>query len=195
MRVCSLTSGYPLSARLTVVWDRPSSRASSLSLITSAAPSAASFPDRPDRFKMPGGRGRLAFGRVRRFRLSNAGLEVANDRAERTRGEESRPEGPRSVLANGRQGFQGGANLRGHMGKLPGDLVPDCVRPLGGGQACGPDRIGGGTQRMRTHVADGGGLPGGSGGGSSSRRLRLAGGTAICKPPANLPGDVQFAAR
>ena len=96
--------------------------------------------------------------------VRQAGLEITDDRAEKARREKPRPEGTGRVLTDGRQLSQSGSGRRGHMAKLPADLLTDSLRPVRGGQRSGLGGIRGGTQRVRPHMRDACGLPGGSGG-------------------------------
>jgi hypothetical protein len=64
---------------------------------------------------------------------------------------------------------------------------------VGRGQTCGLGGIRGGTQRVRTHVGDGRGLPRGSGGRGSGGSVHLTSGAATDEPPADLFGDMELA--
>ena len=66
----------------------------------------------------------LRFAREAVVGIVQAGLEIANNRAEK-----ARPQGARGILADGRQLSQGGSGRRGHTAKLPADLLADSIRP------------------------------------------------------------------
>ena len=67
--------------------------------------------------------------------VGQAGLEIADDRAEKAGREKPGPEGTRRILTNGWQLSEGGSDRRGHMANLPDDLLADSLRPVGGGQS------------------------------------------------------------
>jgi hypothetical protein len=72
------------------------------------------------------------------------------------------------------------------------DLVMGGFWPVGSRQAGGFDGIRGGPQCVRTHVADGYGLTGGSGGGSGCGSLYVTGSDASGESTADLLGSVQL---
>jgi hypothetical protein len=76
--------------------------------------------------------------------------------------------------------------------ELPADLVVHDLWSAWGRQAGGFDGIRGGAQCVRTHVADGHGLTGGSGSGSGCGSLDLVGRHATDEAPANLLGSVEL---
>ena len=78
----------------------------------------------------------------------------------RARREKPRPEGTGRILTDGRQLSQGGSGRRGHMAKLPANLLADSLRPVRGGQSGRVGGIRGGTQGVRAHMRDARGLPG-----------------------------------
>ena len=84
--------------------------------------------------------------------VGQAGLEIADDRAEKARGEQPRPEGTGRILTDGRQLSQGGSGRRGHTAKLPADLLAASLRPVRGGQSSGLGGIRGGTQGVGAHM-------------------------------------------
>jgi hypothetical protein len=107
----------------------------------------------------------LRSGREDVVGVRQAGLEITDDRAEKAGREKPRPEGTGRILTDRRQLSQGGSGRRGHMAKLPADLLADSFRPVGGGQSSRLGGIRGGTQSVRAHMRDACGLPGRSGGG------------------------------
>lgn len=125
--------------------------------------------------------------------VRQAGLEIADDRAEKARREKTRPEGTGRILTDGRQLSQGGSGLRGHTVKLPADLLDDRFRPAGSGQSSRLGGIRGGTQSVRAHVRDGGGLPGRSCGGNRCRRADIAGSGTADETAADLPRNAKLA--
>ena len=78
------------------------------------------------------------------------------------------------------------------MSELPADLFLGGFWPVRSRQAGGFDGIRGGTQCVRTHVADGYGLTGGSGGGSGCGSLYVTGSAATDESTADLLGSVQL---
>lgn len=108
--------------------------------------------------------------------VGQAGLEITDDRAEKARREQPRPEGTGRILTDGWQLSQGGSGRRGHTAKLPADLLADSLRPVGGGQSSRLGGIRGGTQGMRAHMGDACGLPGRSGGGHRCGSAHLTSG-------------------
>ncbi len=108
--------------------------------------------------------------------VRQAGLEVTDDRAEKTRREKPRPEGTGGILTDGRQLSQGGSGRRGHTTKLPADLLAERLRPVGGDQSSRLGGIRGGTQSVRAHMRDACGLPGRSGGGHRCGTAHLTSG-------------------
>ena len=108
--------------------------------------------------------------------VHQAGLEIMDDRAEKARREKPRPEGTGRILTDGRQLSQGGSGRRGHMAKLPADLLADSLGPVGGGQSSRLGGIRGGTQSVRAHVRDACSLPGRSGGGHRCGSAHLTSG-------------------
>ena len=108
--------------------------------------------------------------------VRQAGLEITDDRAEGARREQPRPEGTGRILTDGRQLLQGGSGRRGQTAKLPADLLADGPGPAGGGQSSRRGGVRGGTQGVRAHMRDAGGLPGGSGGGHRCGSAHLASG-------------------
>ena len=55
--------------------------------------------------------------------VRQSGLQVANDRALKTRREQPWPEGAGGILSEGRKQPQGGLDGRGHVAQLPTDLL------------------------------------------------------------------------
>lgn len=108
-----------------------------------------------------------------------AGLEVADDRAQEPRCEKTRSEGTGCVLPNGREQTQGLPRRRGNMTKLPGDLVSHSPWPIAGGQANRLGGVGGGAQGVGAHVWDRRGLTSRSRGGRRGGRAHLAGRATI----------------
>ena len=119
--------------------------------------------------------------------VRQAGLEITDDRAEKARCEKPRPEGTRRILTDGRQLSQGRSGRRGHMAKLPADLLADSLRPVGGGKSSRLGGIRGGTQSVRAHVRDACGLPGRSGGGHRCGSAHLTSGGMSDETTAGLP--------
>jgi hypothetical protein len=78
------------------------------------------------------------------------------------------------------------------MGEQPADFVLDDFWPVGGRQAGRLDGIRGSAYCVRTHVADGYGLAGGSGSGSCRGSLHLTGSDATDESTADLLGSVQL---
>jgi hypothetical protein len=78
------------------------------------------------------------------------------------------------------------------VSELPTDLIVDGFWPIGSRQAGGLHGIGGSPQCVRTHMADGNGLTGGSGGSSSRGSLHLADRHTTDEPTPNLLGSVQL---
>ena len=87
-----------------------------------------------------------------------------NDRAQKPRCEKPRSERTGSVLPDGRELPQSGFDRRGHVTKLPPDLLTDCVWSIGGGQTSCLGGIRGRAQGVRAHMRDGCSLSGRSGG-------------------------------
>jgi hypothetical protein len=81
------------------------------------------------------------------------------------------------------------------MGELPVDLVIDGFWPVGSRQTDGPDRVRGGAQRVRPHVADGYGLTSRSGSRSCRGVLDLSSGNTADESTADLLGSVQLSSR
>jgi hypothetical protein len=78
------------------------------------------------------------------------------------------------------------------VSELPADLVLGGFWTVGSRQADGFDGIRGGTQCVRTHMADGYGLTGGSGDGSGCRSLYVTGSAATDESTADLLSSVQL---
>jgi hypothetical protein len=135
----------------------------------------------------------LVSGRAGVVGVRQAGLEIMDDRAQNARREQPSPEGTGRVLSDGRQLSQGGSGRRGHMAKLPADLVADGLRVVGGGQSSRLGGIRGGTQGVRSHMRDACGLPGRSGGGHRCGSSHLTSGSTADETPADLPCDAQLA--
>ena len=108
--------------------------------------------------------------------ICQADLEIADDRAEKPRREKPRPERTGRILTDGRQLSQGGSGRRGHVAKLPADLLADSLPPVRGGQSSRLGGIRGGTERVRAHMRDAGGLPGRSRGGHRCGRAHVTSG-------------------
>jgi hypothetical protein len=104
------------------------------------------------------------------------GLEITDDRAEKARREQPRPEGTGRILTYRRQLSQGGSGRRGHPAKLPADLLADRPRPVRGGQSSRLGGIPGGTQGVPAHMRDACRLPGRSGGGHRCGTAHLTSG-------------------
>jgi hypothetical protein len=98
------------------------------------------------------------------------------------------------VFSDGRQSSQSGANLCRHVVELPADLVFDGFWSVGLRKASRRRGICGGTQGVRTHVADGDGLTGGLGSSRRGGTLYITRADATSKPTANLLGSVELAA-
>jgi hypothetical protein len=69
--------------------------------------------------------------------VRQARLEIAEDLAEESRREESRPEGAGCILADGRQQPESHSDLRGHVIKLPADLLTHSVCSVRRGETSG----------------------------------------------------------
>ena len=82
------------------------------------------------------------------------------------------PSGPAESSPSARQAQQGGAHLFRHVPELPPDLVAPGRLLVGRGEGGGLRGVGGGSERVRAHVRDTGGLPGGAGRGHGGWRLR-----------------------
>jgi hypothetical protein len=132
--------------------------------------------------------------RLRAVGLRDASLEITNDPAQDPRREEPRPKGAGPILADGREQSQGGSGRRGHVIKLPADLVGHSICPVGRGQASRLRGVCGGPQGVRAHVGHGGGLPGRSSGRSSSGTAHLASRTTVLESVADFLGDVELTA-
>lgn len=104
-----------------------------------------------------------------------------------------RPEGTGSVLPDGWELPEGGSGRRGHVTKLPADLLTDSVWSIGGGETGCLGGIRGGAQGVRAHVCDGCGLSGRSGGGRCCGSTDLASGAPVSSPAADLFGDTKLA--
>jgi hypothetical protein len=115
-------------------------------------------------------------GRERVVGIRQAGLKITDDRAEKARRENPRPEGTGRILTDGRQPSQSSSGRRGHTAKLPADLLADSLRPVRGGQSSRLGGIRGGTQSVRAHMRDACGLPGRSGGGHRCGSAHLTSG-------------------
>ena len=83
--------------------------------------------------------------------VRQARLEIAEDLAEESRREESRPEGAGCILADGRQQPESHSDLRGHVIKLPADLLAHSVCSVRRGETSGLRGICGGTKGMGAH--------------------------------------------
>jgi hypothetical protein len=124
--------------------------------------------------------------------VRQAGLEITDDRSEKARGEQPWPEGTGLILTDGRQLSQGGSGGRGHVAKLPADLLAHSPWPVRSGQ---PSRFGGvrgGTQSVRAHMRDARGLPGRSGRGHRCGSAHLTSGGMSDETTASLC-DAKFA--
>jgi hypothetical protein len=93
---------------------------------------------------------------------------------------------------SGRPGSEVLGSVRVGLGETGLEVTDDGFRPVASRQASGFDGIRGGTQRVRTHVADGCGLTGGSGGGSGRGSLHLAGRDTANESAADLLGSVEL---
>jgi hypothetical protein len=120
--------------------------------------------------------GRCAIGEGSAVEHAQTGLELTDDRAENARREKPRPERTGRILTNRRQLTQRSSRRRGHTAKLPADLLPDCIWPVGRGQSSRFGGVRGGAQSVRAHVRDACGLRGRSGGGDRCRRAHLTSG-------------------
>ena len=80
--------------------------------------------------------------------VCQAGLQIADDRAEEARCEKPGPKGTGSILTDRWQPSQGGSGRRGHTAKLPADLLADSLRPIGVGQSSRGGGIRGGMWRL-----------------------------------------------
>jgi hypothetical protein len=98
------------------------------------------------------------------------------------------------ILADGRQLSQGGSDWRGHMAKLPADLVADRVLPVGSTQTCRLGGIRGGPQGVSSHMRDACGLAGCSGGGRRCRSANLACGAMTDETASDLLRDPKLTA-
>ena len=76
-------------------------------------------------------------------------------------------------FSDGRQLSQSSSDRRGHMVKLPTDLLADGLRSVRTSQAGGLRGIRGGTESVRAHVRGARGLPGRSGGGRRYGRCHV----------------------
>ena len=131
--------------------------------------------------------------RAAALEIRQAGLEITNDLAQKPRCEQPRPERTGSVLPDGRELSQDDSDRRGHVTKLPADLLTDCVWTIGGSQAGGLGGIRGGAQSVRAHMWDGCGLSGRFGGGHCCGSADLTSGAAILETTADLLRDVKLA--
>ena len=77
--------------------------------------------------------------------IRQAGLEIADDRAEKSRREKPGSERTGRILTDGWQLSQSGSGRRGHTAKLPADFFADRLRPVRGGQSSRFGGIRGGT--------------------------------------------------
>ena len=127
--------------------------------------------------------------------ICQAGLELADDRAEKARREEPWSEGAGRILPDAGQLSQGHSGGRGHMVKLPADLLLGSLGAVGGGQSSRLGGIRGGAQRVRAHVSDACRLAGRSGGGHRCGVAHLARSDTRDKTAADLPCDVKLATR
>jgi hypothetical protein len=125
--------------------------------------------------------------------IRQAELQITDDRAEQARREKPRPEGAGRVLTDGRQLSQSDSDRRGHLAKLPGDLLADSLRPVGGGQSSRLGGIRGGTQGVRAHMRDACCLTSGSGGGCCCWSLHVTSGATTDEAAADLFGDAKLA--
>jgi hypothetical protein len=132
--------------------------------------------------------------RLRAVGLGDASLEITNDPAQDPRREEPRPKGAGSILADGREQSQDGFGRRGHVIKLPADLVRHSICPVGRGRASRLRGVCGSPEGVRAHVGDSGGLPGRSSGCSSSGTAHLASRTTALESLADFLGDVELTA-
>jgi hypothetical protein len=126
--------------------------------------------------------------------VRQARLDIADDRAEKTRLQQPRPEGTRRILTDGRQLSQGRSSRRGHSAKLPAHLLADSLPPVGSDQSSRLGGIGGGTQGVRAHMRDARGLPGRSGSGHRSGSAHLTSRGMGDETTAGLP-DAKLATR
>jgi hypothetical protein len=126
-------------------------------------------------------------------RIRQSCLQVTNDRAQKTRRQQPRPEGAGGILTEGRKQSQGGPDGRGHVAQLPTDLPRNSDVLVRRGETCCLGGIRGGTQGVRSHVGNGHGLTGGSRGCGSGGSAHVTSGAATDEPPADLLGDVKLA--
>jgi hypothetical protein len=101
----------------------------------------------------------LPRGREQVVGVRQAGLNLTDDRAEKTRRQKPRPEGTGRVLTDRGKLSQGGSDRRRHTAKLPANLLADSVRPVGGGHSGGLGGIRRSTKSVRAHMRDACGLP------------------------------------
>jgi hypothetical protein len=116
-------------------------------------------------------------GYISSGQVTQAGLEITDDRAERARAEQARGAEQGGALDDGRQLSQGGFDSQGHVAKLPAGLLGDSARLVWGGQPSRLSGIGSGTQGVSCHMGSAPSLPGGSSGGYGCRNGDLTSGS------------------
>jgi hypothetical protein len=123
--------------------------------------------------------------------VRQGGLEVTDDGAQKAGCQQPRPERTRGILTDRREQSQGGLGRRGHVIKLPPDLLTDSRRPVVRGQTSRLGGISGGAQGVRAHMGNARGLPRGPGGGRRCGSLHVSSGATSVKPPADHFGHPQ----
>jgi len=126
--------------------------------------------------------------------VRQARLEIAEDLAEESRREESRPEGAGCILADVRQQPESHSDLRGHVIKLPADLLAHSVCSVRRGETSGL-RAYAAAPRAWAPMRDGCGLSGRPSGRCRCRGLHFTRWDAINEAAADSLCDVKLAAR
>jgi hypothetical protein len=125
--------------------------------------------------------------------VRQAGLQVVDDRPERPGADKPPPERAGLVLPDGWELPQGCSDRRGHVSKLPANLLTDGVWSIRSGQAGRLGGIRGGSQRVRAHMCHPSGLSGRSRRGRCRGIADLASGAALLKTAADLFGNAKLA--
>jgi hypothetical protein len=123
-----------------------------------------------------------------------AGLEIADDRAQQARRKQSWSQRSGPVLTDRWELPECSSGRRRHMTELRSDLVGDSPGAVGGGKPSRRGGVRGGTQGMRAHVRDGCGLSGCLGGRRRGRSGNIARGGACDEATPDLLRDIEFAA-
>ena len=120
--------------------------------------------------------------------VRQAGLNLADELAEKARREEPRPERSGRILTDGRKPSQGGSDLCGYIAKLPADFLAGRLGSVGSGQSSRFGGIRGGTQSVSAHVGDRRSLPCGPGGGCCRGCTHVTSGATTDEAAADLLG-------